>query len=52
MKIWLVLFVSLFVAYASAAPKSKKKNEFKDPRGQNYVKAMKMMILSIKAMRS
>ena len=37
MKSWLVLFVSLLVVGVSAAPKSKKKNEFKDSRDkQSY----------------
>lgn len=42
MKFWLVLFVSLFVAYASAAPKSKKKNEFKDPRDKQTYRTVKI----------
>ena len=42
MKIWLVLFVSLFVVYASAAPKSKKKNEFKDPRDKQTYRTVKI----------
>ena len=42
MKIWLVLFVSLFVAYASAAPKSKKKNEFKDSRDKQTYRTVKI----------
>ena len=42
MKIWLVLFVSLFVAYASAAPKSKKKNEFKDSRDKQTYRMVKI----------
>ena len=42
MKFWLVLFASLFVAYASAAPKSKKKNEFKDPRDKQTYRTVKI----------
>jgi uncharacterized protein (TIGR02145 family) len=42
MKFWLVLFVSLFVAYVSAAPKSKKKNEFKDPRDKQTYRTVKI----------
>ena len=42
MKFWLALFVSLLVAYASAAPKSKKKNEFKDPRDKQTYRTVKI----------
>jgi uncharacterized protein (TIGR02145 family) len=42
MKFWLALFVSLLVAYASAAPKSKKKNEFKDTRDKQTYRTVKI----------
>ena len=42
MKFWLVLFLSLFVACASAAPKSKKKNELKDPRDKQTYRTIKI----------
>ena len=42
MKFWLVLFMSLLVASASAAPKAKKKNEFKDPRDKQKYRTVQV----------
>ena len=42
MKFWLVLFVSLLVVSVSAAPKSKKKNEFKDPRDKQKYRTVQV----------
>lgn len=42
MKFWLILFMSLLVASASAAPKSKRKNEFKDPRDKQTYRTVKI----------
>jgi uncharacterized protein (TIGR02145 family) len=44
MKKWFILFVSLFVlcGFAFAASKSKKKNEFKDPRDKQTYRTVKI----------
>lgn len=42
MKFWLVLFVSLLVVSVSAAPKSKKKNEFKDSRDKQKYRTVQV----------
>lgn len=41
---WIIIFVGLFVAcaFAFAAPKSKKKNEFKDPRDKQTYRTVKI----------
>ena len=42
MRFWLAFFVSLFVVCAPAAAKSKKKNEFKDPRDKQTYRTVKV----------
>ena len=42
MKFWLILFMSLLVASASAAPKAKKKNEFQDPRDKQKYRTVQV----------